>query len=193
MQNIPTLSHFYTGINNDMVRSILDTIINKSPEMKPALIGADDNDDGALNTQIRNCQMTPIEPVHWINGLLDYYVRTVNDELFDFDLVNWHSDLQFLHYKGKGTGYKWHCDNAVTENEIGVRKLTVVLGLSNHNDYEGGEFQIILPGNNQKVDKIKLGMGECIIFPSTSTHRVTPLKSGERSVIVGWYGGPDFR
>ena len=60
-------------------------------------------------------------------------------------------------------------------------------------DSEGGELQVIMPGTSRQVNRLKLNLGECVIFPSTSLHRVTPLKSGERSVIVGWYGGPDFR
>jgi len=43
------------------------------------------------------------------------------------------------------------------------------------------------------METFKLKLGECIVFPSIARHRVRPLKSGRRSVIVGWYGGPDFR
>ena len=43
------------------------------------------------------------------------------------------------------------------------------------------------------METLKFDMGDCIIFPSTAIHRVRPLKSGERTVISGWYGGPEFR
>lgn len=190
MQNNPTLVKFDTGINSDMIKNIIDTVTKKSPKMEPALVGFE---EPILDKKIRNCEVTPIVKTHWINGLLDYYVRSVNDEVYDYDLVNWHSELQFLHYSGKGAGYVWHCDNGVEENEIGVRKITVILGLSDPNDCEGGELQVIMSGNHGRVDRLKLELGDCVMFPSTSLHRVTPLKSGERSVIVGWYGGPEFR
>ena len=190
MQNYPKLINFNTGIDNDMIKNIISTINKQSPEMEEALVG---NEDPIVNKKIRNCKSASISRTHWINGLLDYYVRSVNDDVYNYDLVNWYNELQFLHYEGKGAGYTWHCDNGVEENEIGVRKITVILGLSDPDDYEGGELQVMMPGNHRYVNRLKLELGECVMFPSTSLHRVTPLKSGERSVIVGWYGGPDFR
>ena len=190
MQNRPILVNFHTGINSDMVKNIIDTV--SGTKIESATVYAE-TDEILVDEKIRKCKVTPLQKTHWINGLLDYYVRSVNNEVYDYDLIGWHADLQFLHYKGKGSGYVWHCDNGAEENDYGVRKLTVILGLSDPNDYEGGELQVIMPGTSRQVNRLKLNLGECVIFPSTSLHRVTPLKSGERSVIVGWYGGPDFR
>ena len=190
MQNRPILVNFHTGINSDMVKNIIDTVSGTKIE-SASVFG--ETDEPLVDEKIRKCKVTPLQKTHWINGLLDYYVRSVNNEVYDYDLIGWHSDLQFLHYKGKGSGYVWHCDNGAEENDYGVRKLTVILGLSDPNDYEGGELQVIMSGTSRQVNRLKLNLGECVIFPSTSLHRVTPLKSGERSVIVGWYGGPDFR
>ena len=105
--------------------------------------------------------------------------------------------MQFLFYEGKGTGYKWHSDiGTINDDEeegtTDIRKLSLVLCLSRKEDYEGGELQLILDGRRE-MDTLKLDMGDCVIFPSTTLHRVRPLKSGERTTIVGWYGGPDFR
>ena len=44
-----------------------------------------------------------------------------------------------------------------------------------------------------KMKTFKPQMGDAIIFPSTTRHRVRPLKSGKRISLVGWYGGPAFR
>ena len=42
-------------------------------------------------------------------------------------------------------------------------------------------------------DLLKLDVGDAVIFPTDTLHRVTPLKSGKRIVLCSWFGGPNFR
>ena len=198
MKNYPDYAYFNTGLGGTIVENIFK-YVSENVSMGPATvmtgnidIDSDSTQPGNLNPNIRNCISGDIPRQHWINGLLDYYVREVNGEFFNYDLVGWHDEVQFLHYDGKGTGYKWHSDISAPENNVGFRKVSLVLCLSHKEDYEGGELQLILDGRRE-MDTLKLDMGDCVIFPSTTLHRVRPLKSGERTTIVGWYGGPDFR
>ena len=188
MQNYPKLINFNTGIDNDMIKNIISTINKQSSEMEEALVG---NEDPIVNKKIRNCKSASISRTHWINGLLDYYVRSVNDDVYNYDLVNWYNELQFLHYEGKGAGYTWHCDNGVEENEIGVRKITVILGLSDPDDYEGGNLQLLdESGKSYFAPRAK---GAMILFDSRTSHRVCKVKKGIRKSIVGWVVGPRWK
>ena len=193
MKNYPTYTLFNSFIDESIVENIFK-YVSQNVKLSPASVG---NYEEVVNVNIRNCLSGNIPRQHWINGVLDYYVREVNDDVFNYDLTGWLDDLQFLFYEGKGTGYKWHSDiGTINDDEeegtTDIRKLSLVLCLSRKEDYEGGELQLILDGRRE-MESLKLDMGDCVIFPSTTLHRVRPLKSGERTTIVGWYGGPDFR
>ena len=190
MKNFPIMARFDTGMDASMISNIRNHIREYNHRLTDATIGNGEN--SIIDKSIRNCFTFGVDKPYWLTQLLSSYIHEVNQSVFRFHLTTWHSDLQYILYEGKGTQYKWHSDNGAEENESGVRKLSLVLSLSDPNEYEGGEFQIILNGNKQ-METFKFNLGECIIFPSTSLHRVRPLKSGKRSVIVGWYGGPDFR
>ena len=190
MKNFPIMARFNTGLDQAMIFNIKNYIKNSNDRLQDAMIGKDD--DSTVDKSIRNCLIFDVDRAYWLTSLLTSYINEVNNHVFNFDLTTWHSDLQYIFYDGKGSGYKWHSDNQSDENETGVRKLSLVLSLSDPNEYEGGEFQIMLNGNSD-MQTFKMELGECIVFPSISLHRVRPLKSGKRSVIVGWYAGPEFR
>jgi len=187
MKNYPIMAKFDTGFDIAMINNIKN-YVSSSTNLAPATTGI----DGQLRLSIRNCLSSNIEDTYWIVRLLESYILEVNKKLFRYDLNGWHDSLQYLFYDGKGAGYKWHSDIGAEPTETGIRKLSLVLGLSDINEYEGGELQIILDGRTD-METIKLGLGECVIFPSSTIHRVRPLKSGRRETIVGWYAGPDFR
>ena len=67
------------------------------------------------------------------------------------------------------------------------RKVSFSLGISDENDYEGGE---LLLKKDRNPRPFKLDRGEIIIFPSWMLHKVTPVTKGLRKVIVGWGIGP---
>lgn len=73
---------------------------------------------------------------------------------------------------------------------ISNRKLSVVLQLSNPNEYEGGELQMNTGGSIINVPKEK---GLICFFPSFVLHRVTPLSSGLRRSLVTWLCGVNLR
>ena len=190
MKNLAVMARFNTGFDESMTSNIKNYIQENSHRLEDAYVGTDENKN--LNKLVRNCSVFSIHRPYWLTQMLNCYVHEVNQSVFKYDLTTWHDDLQYILYEGKGSKYAWHHDNGAEENETGVRKLSVVLSLSDPSEYEGGEFQIMLNAN-QRMETFKFELGECIVFPSTSLHRVRPLKSGKRSVIVGWYGGPDFR
>tara|TARA_A100001201_G_scaffold142084_1_gene139278 strand:- start:1 stop:573 length:573 start_codon:yes stop_codon:yes gene_type:complete len=190
MKNFGLMARFDTGFDESMISNIKNHIQENGHRLEEANIGNDRN--SRLDKSIRNCSAFSIDRTYWLTQMLNCYVHEVNQSVFKYDLTTWHDELQYILYEGKGSKYAWHYDNGAKENETGIRKLSLVLSLSDPSEYEGGEFQIMLNAN-QRMETFKFQLGECIIFPSTSLHRVRPLRSGKRSVIVGWYGGPDFR
>jgi len=61
--------------------------------------------------------------------------------------------------------------------------LSITVFISEPDEYEGGELTIQTSFGEQKV---KLAAGDAIMYPSSSTHRVNEVSSGERLVAVTW-------
>jgi hypothetical protein len=58
------------------------------------------------------------------------------------------------------------------------RRMSIIIGLSNPSDYEGGE--LVFPNDNLKY---KINKGSAIIFDSKLIHEVLPVTKGKRYVI----------
>lgn len=92
--------------------------------------------------------------------------------------------------------YDWHIDSRSKPYPNGlIRKLSFTLCLTD--DYTGGEFEIA--HLNPKPDKHKFfkfdktfKKGTMIVFPSFVWHKVNPVLSGTRKVLVGWVVGTPF-
>ena len=152
-----------------------------------------------IDTSIRKCKVRGLHTDCWVAGMMAHFVHCANKQTFKYDLKQWSNLLQFLVYDEPGDHYEWHCDAAKDEfNSEYIRKLTAILCLSSKDDYEGGELEIAMTPTDMvdgfaNADKIKLDIGEVIIFPTDSLHKVHPLISGTRSVLIGWMGGPKFK
>ena len=51
-------------------------------------------------------------------------------------------------------------------------------------DYEGGELEI---QTGSGLLRFKGNAGDAVVYPSTTVHRVAPIKSGERLVAINWF------
>ena len=110
-----------------------------------------------------------------------------NSEMWNFDIWDFQDDLQYTTYYGNGGHYDWHADLGVG---ISNRKLSVVLQLSNPDEYEGGDLQMNTGGSILNIPREK---GLICFFPSFVLHRVTPLSSGLRRSLVTWLCGANLR
>ena len=80
-----------------------------------------------------------------------------------------------------GQTYGLHVDDALMQ---GLRTdLSFTLFLSDPDTYVGGALEV---EDNFAPREVKLAAGDLILYPSTTLHRVSPVESGERLVIVGW-------
>ena len=62
------------------------------------------------------------------------------NRLYGFDLLGFTEDMQFTMYDRPGAFYDWHQDGL--EGEMAGRKLSLVVQLSDPDDYAGGELQL---------------------------------------------------
>ena len=146
--------------------------------------------DENIDLSIRSSKTYWVETDHWISGMMSHFINCANVDYFKYDLHNWADKIQYTVYDGPGTGYKWHNDYAPSSKYEGMyRKLSISICLDD--EYEGGELQLLSTSN--ELHTMKMKCGDVVIFSSDIVHRVRPLKSGYRSSLVGWYGGPKFK
>lgn len=122
----------------------------------------------------------------WIYDRIAAHVRECNDARWKFDLAGFQEPLQLTRYQ-KGEFYKYHQD--IGPGPFTVRKLSVVVQLSDPQNYEGGELQFA-GFENEKVENSR---GSIILFPSFNPHRVTEVTAGERFSLVSWLTGEPYR
>lgn len=118
------------------------------------------------------------------------FVRRSNRTNFGFDITTM-NEIQFTEYFGSNGGhYDWHHDVFWENLDPYDRKLSVVVQLSNPEDYEGGAFEFFgMPSPGVEWQQ----RGSVLVFPSFFHHRVSPVTSGHRISLVSWIEGPKFR
>lgn len=121
----------------------------------------------------------------WIFEKLCRVVGDANKS-FLFDLSGFFEDIQLTRYDGESGGhYDWHED--VGGGDMSVRKLSMVVQLSDPESYKGGDLELHGEGAATRE------RGSVIVFPSFVTHRVKPMEEGTRFSMVIWVSGPPFR
>ena len=139
----------------------------------------------------RNCKDSNIpmdQSTASIHEKIASIVLRVNSDSFRFDVTGIFEFLKFVKYDSKNREkYDAHID--IGNVGVAPRKLSFVLQLSDPQDYEGGDLELVTSETPEAVPRKK---GQLVIFPSYTLHRVTPVTKGVRQVIVGWVGGPSF-
>ena len=162
----------------------------------------------ALNRDKRNSQNAWIPTTHWIGGFLWHYIERANRENFLYDIRNidgesiqftkytegqfygWHNDAGLAtHYKPQSVGNRAEglANDFVNENIELVRKLSFLLQLSDPDDYEGGNVQLLAEDGSSYIAPRK--RGTVVLFDSRTQHRVLKVTRGCRKSIVGWVCG----
>ena len=166
----------------------------------------------ALNRDKRNSKNAWIPTNHWTAGFVWHYVERANRENFLYDIRNIDGEsMQFTQYD-EGEFYGWHNDAGIAgqykpvsvgnhhegraqdylnENLELVRKLSFVVQLSDPDDYEGGNLQLLAEDGKSYFAPRK--RGTVIIFDSRTQHRVLKVTKGTRKSLVGWVVGPRWK
>lgn len=180
---------FKTELPSEIIDILAEDIKKFDSQIEESVVGI--GPGGILDTKVRNSKNTWIKKEHWINGFVWSYVAAANDSNFGYDLTGFDDNkIQYTHYS-VGDYYKWHCDDNILNESDTLRKLSIVVQLSDPDDYEGGNLELIgLDGKRYVAPRTK---GTVIAFDSRATHRVTKLRSGYRRSIVGWAVGPRWK
>jgi PKHD-type hydroxylase len=85
----------------------------------------------------------------------------------------------------EGMYYGLHTDNAIMGDEDNLIRtdLSMTLFLSQPSSYEGGELVF---ETTQGEEAFKLEAGSMIVYPTTTLHRVEPIRKGVRLAAVAW-------
>ena len=203
---------YFTDIPEDIVDIIERDVSEKFDEqMADSRLHGD-----ALNKEKRNSQNAWIPTSHWVGGFIWHYIERANRENFLYDLrcIDGES-MQYTRY-GEGQFYGWHNDAGLatqykpesigarsnSDSEVAtkdfistsveqVRKLSFAMQLSDPDDYEGGNVQLLDEAGNSYICPRQ--RGTIILFDSRTQHRVLKVTKGVRKSIVGWTVGPRWK
>jgi len=145
---------------------------------------------GGFQPHIRESKVswiTPSEDSEWLFRHMTDLVLYLNQKFFNFDLDGFSEGLQFTKYEAPAGKYNLHIDK---NYQHGIRKLSMVLQLSDPADYEGGDLCIQVSDEAQSMQKEQ---GFLVAFPSHVLHGVKPVTKGTRYSLVAWLTGPAFR
>lgn len=129
----------------------------------------------------------PTQDTEWIYRKLTDIVTSLNDRFFQFDLFGFTESLQFTKYTAPGGNYGKHIDSGVG---IPVRKLSLVVQLTDPKEYEGGNLALHFNDDPTVMDR---DQGDLFLFPSYTLHEVTALSKGTRYSLVAWITGKPFK
>jgi PKHD-type hydroxylase len=142
-----------------------------------------------VNHDIRKCKISWInyQEGKFIYEKISQAVMNLNNQFFKFDLTGFVEDFQFTEYVAPDNYYTYHVDRGLNSP---VRKLSIVLQLTDSSEYQGGDLELFYSAAPEKMPK---DIGKLIVFPSYSLHRVLPVTKGTRYSLVGWIHGKPFK
>ncbi len=187
MQEYPDWIMWESALSDEVCDEIIEKCKELDAQAASTFRSGEGNADQNRLTQIR---WIPKDDEHnWINGIFEEYAKRAN-EYFDLE-ISYLPELQFTEYKDIGYHYGWHHD-IDWGNQTGThRKISLVLQLTDPDDYSGGEFAF-KHIESPDIDALKK-RGTIIAFRSYHIHCVQPILGGARTSVVGWYRGPRWQ
>ena len=174
----------FTSEELDQIEAYCDAL----PQRKAVIGGRSEGEDFADYRQSKVGWISSNSDTEWFYDKMAWIARQLNSMFYRFDLSGFVEDMQFTVYDGDGDHYEWHIDAGT--NHISPRKFSLVLQLTDPDQYDGGELQLQTAKDPISVRRER---GLVAAFPSYALHRVTPVTRGIRKTIVVWVSGPPFR
>ena len=88
---------------------------------------------------------------------------------------------------GVSEEYGYHVDAAIMRlprsNDVLRSDVSMTVFLNEPDEYQGGELVIATEFGEQRV---KLGAGQAVVYPSSSLHKVTAVTEGKRIAAITW-------
>lgn len=170
---------------------------------------------GSELNKVRKSTNAWVPSPHWFTPMAWFYVDKANRENFRYDIDHFDCEaLQLTRYQ-EGDFYNWHIDQGLDSfvvpplavssgssstgggrdmtdlNSEVVRKLSLIVQLSDPDDYQGGNIQFMT--DSGKLYVAPREQGSVIVFDSRTRHRVCKVTGGERRSLVGWVVGPRWK
>lgn len=174
-----------------------DTIVKEATE-KGTMKGVIGENSSVVES-IRDSDVSWIDDINLKNKIM-LKAHEINTAVgWNFD-IRYAENIQFTLYSENQT-YNWHVDSNLDrvmiegrpaiESDM-VRKISLVIPLTEPDEYEGGEFFLYDHSSNKKY-RMNGEKGDIIAFPSFLLHKVAPVVSGTRMTLVCWINGPAFK
>ena len=161
--------------------------ISKKYEMFPGITISNDPEIRSIR-KVKTAALDAVE-LRWVFERLTGIIVSMNEQFFEFDIWGLGEGINFLEYENIGDKYDSHIDKIYGSL---VRKLTVIVQLTDPKKYTGCDLEVVYCGDNGKVTMTR-EQGSVIVFPSYVVHQVTPLKKGKRHSLVSWVSGKPFK
>jgi PKHD-type hydroxylase len=189
------LTHDYAWVDKVFSDEECEKIIEYAKSLNKVHMGSVGTDNSLTPTntvdyEVRKNKIVWLDPDDdsaWIYERISDAVKYMNEKYFKFDLIGFADPIQFTKYDAPDNKYEKHIDKWFGGK---VRKLSVVVQLSDPKDYEGGELQLYTSYKPSIMNKEK---GTLILFPAYTLHEVMPLTKGVRFSLVCWLGGKPFK
>lgn len=185
--HVERYAYFTNAFSDEECQKIVD--LGKSFELYDGTIGGNYNVTD-VSKSIRDSKIVfigAINEMEWVYRRLTDVVLNLNNSYFRFDLFGFNEALQFTEYNAPSGKYDFHVDRTPHGT---VRKLSIVLQLTDPNEYEGGDFEIM---DGTEIEKLPRSRGTVMAFPSYMLHRVSTITKGTRHSLVGWITGQPFK
>ena len=173
----------------DQIRA-LRAIIDERSEPAQVVEAGKEYAEGAHRDEARRTRVRTVEPelYPWVYARVRE-VFTLANQLMRADIVPSMNDpIQLLRYDAEEQGhFRWHADTVPSDM---TRKISLVVPLSEPEEYEGGQLQFNQGG---LLCELPQKCGHPVAFPSWLIHRVQPVTRGRRYSLVAWIRGPNWR
>tara|TARA_X000000950_G_scaffold65785_1_gene80933 strand:+ start:1768 stop:2364 length:597 start_codon:yes stop_codon:yes gene_type:complete len=180
-------THFEGVFDKQTCTDIID-FCKENLKIEEALAGTNNK------SLARKSEIGWIYPSDQTNHIFQKIIEKTNkiNQFYNFDIVGITEPIQFTSYNGSGNEhYGWHLDMGAKRQSR--RKLSLVIQLSDENDYTGGELQVHSGSDDDEIRAETKKQGSMIFFPSYLRHRVTPVTSGHRYSLVSWLSGQPYK
>ena len=199
------VQRFWMYDENFMNPDLCDAVVEEVEKNKISMIKGGGIHVPEGDTQYRNSDITFLSNMendiyreardHIVAGTM-----LMNEKIFNFDLTHL-MHIQYTRYNDQNQHFNWHSDGPLgievahdldISGNVAYRKLSTVVCLSNHEDYDGGEFLLFdaMSVPEHAICVFKMNKGEAIHFPAFALHRVMPVTRGLRTSLVNWFCGP---
>lgn len=169
-------------VNSEKCKFLIDYFHN-SPDVADAKIGDINNQVVHEHRKTRLCWIPERESITLF--LFTHGLIANHKAAWGFDIET--SEKTQIGEYLIGGHYDWHRDEEFFNKEKGNhRKVSVVMQLSNPDDYEGGD---LILDYSQQI-RASRERGSIVAFPSELMHKVTPVTRGVRYSATLWLSGP---